>query len=140
MENKYYSPELEEFCVGFEYEVLRKSPTTEEWVKFIFPKYPRVGVEWGTQDPYNIVGRITHRVKYLDKEDIESLGFDHDQTTKDGENYFKGTLLNKHEWSLWHKDGKIDLWEINDESDKCFSGILKNKSELKKLMKQLNIQ
>lgn len=26
-DNKYYVPEIEEFCVGFEYEVLQKAPT-----------------------------------------------------------------------------------------------------------------
>lgn len=137
MENKYYTPELEEFYVGFEYEVLRKSPTTEEWVKFIFPKYPRVGVEWGTQDPYNIVGRLTHRVKYIDKEDIESLG-----CIQDTNNIYWYTY-NNHVFNYSDVTNWMNVW-IKDTfyspgRTAVFSGIVKNKSEFKKLIKQLDL-
>jgi hypothetical protein len=71
------------------------------------------------------------RVKYLDREDIESLGF-------------------KCMGGNWYHDNKayqiIGTWESIEVSrgqheyrDVLFKGTIKNKSELKRLLKQLNI-
>ena len=70
---KYYTPSIEEFRVGFEYEVY--VPEKELWSKETFyldashinlVKYVNIQTE-------NTLKKV--RVKYLDREDIESLGW-----------------------------------------------------------------
>ena len=65
MKDKYYTPEIEEFHVGFEYEV---NYGKDRWVKEGLHYAPQV-----VTLPYKNLENI--RVKHLDREDIESLGF-----------------------------------------------------------------
>ena len=143
---KYYTPSIEEFHVGFEYEVL-SSPSEDKWKKCkIRPKSCRLQqiVDFG-----GTVGLNDFRVKYLDKDDIESLGF-YETKLKDSNEvvYLKDvnqgfntgytvalsinhnsfvTISYKSFSSYMNKEYSIDV-------------IIKNKSELARLLKQLNIQ
>jgi len=64
---KYYTPKIEELHIGFEYEVKLNSG---EWVKRELSTLSELNFEdWSVKQ--NDV-----RVKYLDIEDIESLGYD----------------------------------------------------------------
>jgi hypothetical protein len=156
MKSKYYTPEIEEFCIGFEYEVLEKAvpydpnvmyliPPLEidTWFKFTFPD-PYVG--WNAP---KILQREV-RVKYLDKEDIESLGF----TDKDLNVPTKFSFYKKADNNIvyeiktyWDMDGtkRENLIRIfkgtlhNYPYTEIFRGNIKNKSELIKLLKQLEI-
>jgi hypothetical protein len=124
MENKYYTPKIEEFHVGFEYEVLHDD---NKWIKESICKKPEV-----VSLPYMILENI--RVKYLDREDIESFGW-----KKQDEDTFE---LGKH--TLYYKRFNENFIEINVLGDYdgefChFKGHLKNKIELKRLMEQLGI-
>ena len=67
--DKYYTPSLNEFHVGFEYETYNSY--RKEWYKTILTEdnLEALGSFW-----YNFL-EAEHRVKYLDKEDIESLGW-----------------------------------------------------------------
>ena len=127
MENKYYQPDISEFHIGFDYEVKYKNG---EWKKeclndelsslrFIDFKLKK--------EPNSI------RVKYLDKEDIESLGWKMDSIYshkyKDDFYIEYNSKISIHE----------DTIEIKNNQQTLFSGYIKNKSELKKLMKQLDI-
>lgn len=161
MENKYYTPEIEEFCVGFEYEYLEKDFVIRDgkrsyeytWNKqlcFIGENY---GFDLGT-----IEGCLDSqvRVKYLDQEDIESLGF-----TKTKE-YSDELLFQKHlsDYEFLELTFYLDIDDdINVSIDRfyqskmvarrlpigketwelltIFHGKIKNKSEFKKLLKQL---
>jgi len=72
--------------------------------------------------------------KYLDKEDIESLGFKESKTDINWYDY-----KNDRYW-LYKEDTKDWKWIISDQqSEISFAGAIKNKSELKVLLKQLNI-
>lgn len=117
LENKYYQPELWELHIGFEYEC-------------------RHGDTWSTclyKPSQQLEGRILEdliRVKYLDKEDIESLGFKFIMTSYDGY------------WEL----GDITLGysydkrlQIRKGTETIFLGTIKNKSELKRILKQVGI-
>lgn len=129
--NKYYTPEIKEFHVGFECEILGYNPKKrldknfkKEWDKIIYSLEDFIYLE-----EKNILSNF--RVKYLDKEDIESLGFKnisgnwyYDDKTYQIIGDYKSLEISKGE----HEFRKI-----------LFKGIIKNKSELKKLMKQLNI-
>lgn len=163
MENKYYTPSIEEFHVGFEYERYEKPyydykkefvgkkdqlgyiikdylPTDyicmkSGWTKETFDIEDKLpNVQWINKDGILEPLCTETRVKYLDKEDIESLGFK--QSTSD--NYWYDYKNNKY-WLYkeWEKDWR---WIISDEeSEISFAGSIKNKSELKRLLKQLNI-
>lgn len=134
MENKYYTPTIEEFHVGFEYEwnnsdeddVFRKSIADLE------DCYHCVN------DIINNIDYYKYRVKYLDKEDIESLGwkesfrggrFDIKTDNDDFQMYLHDNL-----------DKGFYFIEIYDwDSQYVFRGKIKNKSELKILLKQLGV-
>lgn len=122
-DNKYYTPTIEEFHVGFEYEELWEViGINEEWLKEIYDEHDSIGTLCETI-----------RVKYLDKEDIESLGWN-----DIGSLWFENGDYKLRKW----KDQSLDIYfEYADkETIMIFRGDVKNKSELKKLMEQLNIR
>jgi hypothetical protein len=135
MENKYYTPEIEEFHIGFEYQefipVLEKKFGSKVYVN----KWKTTTLKsLSTAHSYTVEirkddGRI--RVKYLDKEDMESLGWKYDECENKCLSLVKGI------WDMWvYKDYlKIE----SEETGTIFRGDIKNKSELKILLKQLNI-
>lgn len=126
--NKYYTPTRDEFFEGFEFEF---NTGNEGWRKDISDG--RLPYSFFTEKYKDLA-----RVKYLDKEDIESLGWKYDTKENyysymDYKEFFKSnnTLFSN------FKNKTIGIWDI--ASNFKFNGIIKNKSELKKLMKQLGI-
>lgn len=112
---KYYTPEIEEFHIGFEYEYedINEGGASTSWYKGILQ--PNEG--YIIDQIYNDENR-EYRVKYLDREDIESLNIP---------SYIKvNHILN-------------NTYEIIGTNARIFRGDIKNKSELKRLLKQLNI-
>lgn len=167
MENKelYYKPSMEEFHTGFEFEV-------KTWLKEFKEGLPTNPIEgedfvWKTmlyETPVDIFNREGNnvstpdciRVKYLDKEDIESLDWTNfhknDMWRKDLPETFFAEIKNvmagfdfeNHIFWCTVKDPTKSLDGLKDEYDYppkvgMFRGYIKNKSELKILMKQLNI-
>ncbi len=141
MERKYYTPTIEEFHVGFKFQVLSQDGNRtedEDWSNQ-FLGYETIydfnEESWGENiECYLVLNAI--RVKLLDKEDIESLGWKRYATI---ENYYS---LNKH--SMWFysnkKIVKISVSVDYEFEETGFQGVIKNKSELRKLMIQLNIK
>jgi hypothetical protein len=91
MENKYYTPSIEEFRVGFIYEQVSINPQEDitvsdefKYEQHTFPD-PFVGYRLDRLNLNNI------RVKYLDKQDIESLGWEFNYLGKD--DWFKGNIV-----------------------------------------------
>ena len=143
--NKYYTPSKEEFHVGFEYEVFQKGevydptamylmpPETEDkWYKFKYPD-PFLGYR------LDILFK-THplRVKYLDREIIESLGWVYcgGQMISGGKCHFsdENQIIGITLKPKFYKDGHsyIHIYELNDGGairNTMFSGKLKNKTE-----------
>lgn len=132
---KYYKPELEEFHVGFEVEWLHKS----DWLKVHFMCME----QFGFSDVEDLVKQT--RVKYLDREDIESLGLEYDNNAepipaRDYPHMLIPTAYAKEDWMLYHYEYDSVIWIENYKEDSFyFKGVIKNKSELKKLLKQLGI-
>lgn len=142
--NKYYIPKVEEFFVGFEFEILENS----DWIKSkfniddIIPIFARINNKTIISDKI--------RVKYLDKDDIESLDFAITKDTEEielsleskryiggpsaGDDYRIIILYGLDNKELWIYKRTNSGWE-----DNLFKGIIKNKSELIKLLKQLGI-
>lgn len=133
-ENKYYTPQIEEFHVGFEYEL---KADDGGWC------YSNV--------PQEIVSRCINdnrcRVKYLDKEDIQSLGWIHDVNMSEFDFdsfYIEPGIDNKKRFIQYglnnYKNGQIYLEKVIDCGCNEIELLnIKNKSELKKLMQQLSI-
>jgi hypothetical protein len=154
MENKYYTPEIKEFYAGFEYEIYESisfSDQNKKWVKNILTQGQMCQ---NLNHLYYVDNKDKFRVKYLDKEDIESLGFNNNDIRL--ENHIKpkthlykikedGTAFTI-QW-YWHmlRNERENLIRIFKGTlhkypyQEIFRGDIKNKSELKILLKQLNI-
>lgn len=123
-ETKYYTPDIEEFHVGFECEAKVIEIGWQHSVMSAVPEYVK-----------DYLNKGVYRVKYLDREDIEGLGWEYVKTVNQigiGNIFifkYNDYILNfipSDKGRIVIKDGglNIDL-------------IIKNKSELKRLMKQI---
>jgi hypothetical protein len=146
MENKkYYTPTIEEFHVGFEFEALNSplwffTEANYGWKKITLSE----NLTWSTFHFANISSSLQRnwiRVKYLDREDIESLGY---KKARSIYNSFTSSFRLNDYWFLHlnnlepHNVWINNMESYEDERTK-FDGTIKNKSELKKTLKQLGI-
>lgn len=151
--NKYYTPEISDLYVGFEYELYCRdaNPTVKNgshvWLKSWQTKtFTKSEFERGIGFDRNLdLQDDWIRVKYLDKNDIESLGFELSAEYGDYIEFndnlksFK-PMSNKILYNTSSKIMLIELFAFEDESTTpLFNGYIKNKSELIKLLKMLNI-
>lgn len=134
-EAKYYVPEINEFFVGFEFE--RKNTLNKtKWVKATFKNGECAEQYCDEEDG---------RVKYLDSEDIESLG---GVKISDYEYNINGAILQINCSDSTH----ITILEIGQEWEMTavpsktaeyyfplFMGKIKNKSELKQVLKMIGV-
>jgi len=158
---KYYTPELEEFHIGFEYDFLEQhgSPN-EKWVSKTLTE-----ISDGEDDMY--LGNTLHaiekyervylrnaiRVKYLDEQDIKDLGW---EVVGESKSPFTDKIYTT--FKITHEIGfntGSDYYLVLTENNRIeitvfeyssYGGdkgnlflTIKNKGELKKLMKQLGI-
>ncbi len=154
--NLYYTPTIEEFHVGFEYEY--NSSDKKHWTTCIIDKRDMTSsnIDWcapnGIEDAFEQIETNGIRVKYLDQFDIESLGW---EFKSEYIAYYKHKLYvhefwgppesrteHKERYKLFFRKGEITISndQIYDDYEKFFQGTIKNKSELIKLMQQLNIK
>lgn len=145
MQNKYYTPEIEEFHVGFEcefksYKNNHQGGSVEQWDKYV------IKIDTFDKESYEqITYRTNWRVKYLNEDDIISLGFKH----------IGGKLISgaeqeyhKNNYRLYYSTDSKKLKIINEDENTSyeveggiiFSGKIKNKTEFKKLLKQLDCE
>jgi len=125
--NKYYTPEITEFHVGFEFERLSELPTNH-WENSVCSTY---------NDLLLMQRKINEsliRVKCLDKQDIESFGFKLFHKEEDRAILYK---LNK-SLLTYVEDQFINIHILNQDKD-VFQSNIKNKSELEFILKRLNI-
>jgi hypothetical protein len=143
---KYYTPTIEEFYLGFECEILDAAPPENDWKQETIAKFH----SFELLNKWLEAGEI--RVKCLDEQDILYLGW----------------IKKKEEWyEIENKDREAEitkyrllfsLYELteNDYHTELFVDIklgdieiivislgirnIKNKSELKKIMQMLNIK
>ena len=111
LSTKFYVPSIEEFHVGFEYEAKatfqdgtvksqeefeddEKYPWTKQTCDVILASIERSLTGVNAEN-----GRCGIRVKYLDKEDIESLGFEYKSTTSLGHGLYSKEVNNWRELS-----------------------------------------
>jgi hypothetical protein len=137
MENKYYTPSIEEFCVGFEYERMNG----DKWCKDVISPNDLCSGRDGLENEFEEIYRKLRdvRVKYLDKEDIESLGFIYIKSQPGlTEDYFE---LISTEWCMdYDYSTHYCRIFINSDGDSTFfAGTIKNKHELKRVLTMLGI-
>lgn len=154
MESKYYTPTIEEFHIGFEFEELFQDKPTKMKV---YSKEELKAFPYSWQklklDTSHSISRITSkiaqdkvRVKYLDQQDIEDLGFIYTGKSIDiwfeKKGYFQiGDWVSfkiKLHYGLHDNRLYIIAMDCGDEY-KLFEGIVKNKSELKKILQQVGV-
>lgn len=151
MSINYYTPTIDEFCLGFEFEYFVRTQTeddlTTEWVKskvvlddtkqaqikgLTFPvlkdiklKYYQIGLALKNK---------TIRVKKLDKDDILSMGFENTE--------YKGIKcynINTQFMLYWFDNSNTVSINTVKFNNQLFRGIINNKTELKQIFKFLNI-
>ena len=151
MENKYYTPKIEEFHVGFEYEFAFNK---KNYTKIVYDGsqvlksksyYDDYGCEYdAVEDDLKYC-----RVKYLDKEDIESFGFKYiDEDTYILPMLFKPIIFSPGKvWGdiIMHYHPEDNYTSITgfsegqEEEYTLFMGLIKNKSELKKILQMIGV-
>lgn len=138
MENKYYTPSVKDFYIGFEYEY----KDGEKWIKsndlsndFLYEDNPLYGVQ-------KLCESNDVRVKWLDKEDILDCGFrkghefdDDNRFILKAENVLDGLQIQYEGYSEINKAIWITIYLQYNSVDV----FVKNKSEFKILLKQLGI-
>ncbi len=155
MEEKYYTPEIEEFHYGFEYEIIPStgfsiidfsSPEskieTHYATKYIKCKYgvQASGIfDGGLPTICEAIRQNKCRVKHLAKDDIESLGwelkFEEIKTYSHWVEYKKGDLTLSLQLKKVGKNYPNHC-NFKGKYNTNIRLLIKNKSELKKIMQQ----
>lgn len=137
MMEKYYDPEIEEFYVGFECEVnmpyIGYIPIRFGIDKIIHPELDQF------KDELDKIAHAIVRVKYLDKEDLEDIGFIiEEEEIKPYGHYLKGKFKNNTE--LWYAKRQNNEKIYVSLKSKRYNGNIrvriKNKCDLVRIMKQ----
>ena len=145
----YYTPELEEFHIGFEYECW----VDDKWYRQPLDENDLIDFRDFNRKLKGLPSEI--RVKYLDKEDIESLGFkegifekwgeisaapfmsDGDEI-KEKQLFIKQEGKHKYEICAWLTP-EMPTISIYWNNSQVYSGECKNKSKLKSILKDVGI-
>jgi len=147
MEKRYYTPKIEEFHVGFEFEEL--THVTKMWTCESFQNgysiYYQADERHGGSLNNSIEELINEnrvRVKCLDQDDIEELGWDRDLDSSqryEREDYIMHGFANDGIWAIKERRIYEKHGALLAVFDTLFEGKIKNKSELKRMMVQLGI-
>lgn len=141
--NKYYTPSIEEFHVGFKFELLEPLKqgavsAFEGWQKLTVKDISLLSNKYFKE----LFKQKYIRVKYLDSIDIQDLGFE--LLHNDGD-ALEFNIADKYDeiTYLWfdYETHNIDIY-VGDGYDKdyLFQGTIKNKSELKKVLKMIGVK
>ena len=140
MNNLYYTPTIEEFYFGFEFEVLNTKdklfiPTIDENVWVLVKS--EFGVLGDLSNIHKLILDKQVRVRSLTETDVLDIGFELNYKEKNNPN--KMFFLGKHSLIRNHNNWCI-ITVRNDERQEDYTayvGHIKNKSELKRILKQV---
>ena len=169
-EKKYYTPTIDEFYVGFEYELYDdhscegmcdyyegelRTWSKEVFYRLLHPDHKGNGghVAWKMDNLQTSIDEGIIRVKYLDHEDILELGFKHDggKLSPFGQQIYKSTkeygFNTGTHYMIYHFKQNPTMVELHWETFSSYSSEvgkigfhIKNKSELKRLLKQIGYE
>lgn len=139
MENKYYTPKIEEFHIGFELEfknnmqdnVWKHQICDADLISLAFDSIEHKD----TENPFS----EEFRVKYLDDEDIINCGWKKEFQLENIIRYNDNTHNKNNILFFTPQYNHIRILNT-EEKIKLFDGKIKNKSELKILLNQLKIK
>ena len=136
MENKYFTPDIEDFYVGYEFET-KMYGEDDTWVKCIYSK-PTDELFCKDSDD-NIWVNDSLRVPYLTKEQIEAEGWRDDTASFQKPELFVAYQNS----STWRKlvyrfsDNMLQIVEVDDSYK--YSGNCKDINTFRKIIKLLKI-
>ncbi len=142
--NKYYIPDIEDLHVGYICEVQQLRDGDPENREFIPTKLN----ELSEMDLFDLSEYFSRcRTKYLDKEDIESLGWSYrgkisNANIKDYESIIEYNMSTiNHEYKLYYTSINIIIsrWGHNSTTSSIYQGECKSINELKKIMQWIKI-
>ena len=138
MRSAFYTPTIDEFHVGFEYEFLNNKEkiffVTEEENKWLKTEMPFIGVLSELKNIRKLILDKQVRVKFIDKDDCISLGLKL-KVWDNGSGYFE---IGNYTIGIYGTDLFCTVSQ-NDYGNNIirFSGDLKNKTELKRILRQV---
>lgn len=137
--NKYYTPEIEEFYVGFGCEILSSYGWQSGTWPDVLNEDTLTGFDAHNAGIFYATRNASIRVKYLDQEDIESLGFKYNNSYDYWYKYV-GQLECLELYKYNNDTIKIVYEDSTNEYTKrsfLYQGKCKNKSELKRILKMI---
>ncbi len=137
MENKYYTPSIEDIHVGYECEVYGQTTTklikNVDFHKVVVGLHMEVGQKVGINQIPNLIKKGWIKVPYLTKEQIEKEGWKHEYLEKDVHSWSKNGII------LTTFEGFTKI-RINYKSGyQLFDGDCPSINELRTITKLLNI-
>jgi hypothetical protein len=142
MEGKYYTPEIEDFVIGFEFEQQKYSREVEWYPRivesyfFATPSYgPGECGEAEISEVWDALQRGYIRAKHIDNPDVMSLGWLVDEELEP----IGYVIKSENKTFILRGFEGATLIQILSDQRQIFFGSLKNKSDLKRLMVQLAI-
>lgn len=137
--SKYYTPGIEEFCVGFEYEYLASTHNTE-WEKITASWEDLDLVFDDYEHEYDGKFHELYRVKYLDEQDIIDCGF------VKSTGLYNLKCYNYRDCRIYPDFNEENHYFIkylsgyfSDSEVQLFAGFIKNKHELKTVLKMIGV-
>ena len=146
MENKYYTPIIEEFYIGFECEIKNSSGKVFDWEQFKIigvddAEISNNQMDWSFYDSARAINEGQIRVKYLDSSDVESFGWKQSklpwQFHNDNSEFYFFIPEGSTNFEILGKD--IICISSKRYDDTIFRGKIKNKSELQQILKMIGV-
>ena len=137
--SKYYTPLLSEFYYGFEYELnVAHYDDREEWIELL----------WKDSDSISQLSDIREtRVKYLNQEDIESLGFSMNKVRSNDKYQYYFMSDDECVYELKYSFGEESYWLdkgpqviIQAGGVQRLNARVKSKSELEKVLSMIGYE
>jgi hypothetical protein len=130
MENKYFTPDIEDICIGYEYEHINVK--TRDWEKTKIANAKILSYFMHGTD--KIISSVT-RVPYLTKEQIETEGWKFNYNLGDFDYYIKTVNDEEYELEFCYKE-RIN---INIGKRTLYQGKCKDINTFRKIIKLLEI-
>ena len=146
MKNKYYAPDISDIYIGYEMECKFPSSSISDsaenkWIKLIISSPDFTSICDKETDTYTLSNN-SHRTKYLDSDDIISLGFEEvrikllQSYTNSSEKELVGVFIKDNlEINYNFNTNKAYIKDDRNDGAIYFYGLCKSKNELKTLLK-----